>query len=263
MLDDKRYRAELKHVRVIEKITEASNIVSLILKPFHKLKYEPMPPQFIMLWVPGVEEVPLSIADYDNGLIRVTIGDRGPTTHKLVHEINVGDILGFRGPFGKPMSLNKSKYLLIAGGLGAPPILFTLKTLLRKGVKDLVFVIGARTKNMLLYVNEVKNLGIDTYVATDDGSMGFKGQVTDLLDHIIKFYKGYEIIACGPPEMLKTLSLKLYKWGFLNSKIIAEAIVKCCIGVCGSCILGNGLLFCTDGPWFTVKDYVERILKYN
>ena len=259
-MTDNKYNRELKAAKIVDKWREADNTVSLTLKPLNPLKCDPLPPQFIMLWLPGVEEIPLSIVDYKDDILRVTVRDRGPTSHKLVYDTRIGEILGFRGPFGKPFTLNKDKYVLIAGGLGAPPILFTLKTLLRKGVKDVVYVVGARTKSLLLYVDEVKSLGVKVHVATDDGSAGFKGLVTELIDKIIDMYDGYEFIACGPSDMLRTLSLKLYELGYYDAKVIAESIVKCGMGVCGSCVLGKGLLLCTDGPWFTVKDYVEKIL---
>ncbi|MBU2259109.1 dihydroorotate dehydrogenase electron transfer subunit, partial [Patescibacteria group bacterium] len=132
------------------------------------------PGQFAMVWLPGVDEVPMSIAYDDGKLLRITFFAVGDMTQKLAKS-KVGDLVGLRGAFGTHYEWEKGQELaLVAGGYGAAPMYFAAHEAIKDGCSVHVFV-GARSKEHLLYLNELSSLtNVTLHVATDDGSQGFK-----------------------------------------------------------------------------------------
>jgi dihydroorotate dehydrogenase electron transfer subunit len=130
------------------------------------------PGQFIMLWVPGVDEIPLSILDASKSIVSVAVKEVGPATRALAR-MKLGDLVGVRGPFGNGFSENVGKVLMVGGGTGIAPLLFLAKRLCGK-VKSLSFVIGAKTKDELLFLDEFVGLcsAKTSVAATEDGSYG-------------------------------------------------------------------------------------------
>jgi len=205
------------------------------------------PGQFIMLWIPGLEEVPLSPSYYDGSLMRITVMKRGPTT-EAIHRLRIGDRVFYRGPFGNGFKVsNKGRYLLVGGGYGASPIIYTAHKIREYGY-EAMYVEGVKTESDALFIDEAKSLGLDTILVTEDGSSGIKGLVTDYIEEVINEYD--YLLGCGPEGMLLKLLELCNRYG-VKCQLSFEAIVKCGVGICGSCELYNtGLLVCRDGPVF-------------
>ena len=203
--------------------------------------------QFVMVWLPGNNEIPMSVsytAGKEKGL---TIAKVGPTTTKL-HELSVGSKLGIRGPYGNGYDISKAhRILVVAGGCGSAPLGPVLDDAATVG-KELTFVLGARTKDELLFKERVLDLGIELDISTDDGSEGYHGFVTARMEQILSNNQYDLIISCGPEVMLKKVIdiAKKYKTPVQAS---LERYMKCGIGICDSCSI-NGYQVCRDGPVF-------------
>jgi dihydroorotate dehydrogenase electron transfer subunit len=203
------------------------------------------PGQFLMVNVFGYEEIPLSLSSPKS----ITVKAVGETTRALV-EIEEGELLGLRGPFGNPFTPAK-KALIVAGGIGIAPMLYLYEYLVKKGA-DVHVVFGARTEEELIFKEKFKSADL----ATDDGSYGFKGNVVELLKaKEMKLDEFEKIYCCGPEVMLKAL-FKLFKEREVLSKaeFSLERYMRCGIGLCGSCVLENGLRVCKEGPVFRGED---------
>jgi dihydroorotate dehydrogenase electron transfer subunit len=200
------------------------------------------PGQFVMVWVPGVDEIPMALSSPSS----ISVQKVGEATEALF-SCGPGDEIGLRGPFGNSFP-EEGEILAVCGGIGAAPLLHLART-------DRVhtFLLGARSEEELPFVDlldECTNL----LLATDDGSMGYEGLVTDLLNtrHLVDLNKFDAICSCGPEGMMKTV------WDQLKAADRVEKgyfslhrYMKCGIGVCGSCCIDpDGSRVCTEGPVF-------------
>ncbi len=200
------------------------------------------PGQFIMLYLPGFEEIPLSLSSPSS----VTIRAVGETTSALINA-KPGLKVGIRGAFGNPFTLS-DKALLIAGGIGIAPLKY-LHDYLRKCGAEVRVIYGEKTSREIIWAKEFE----DVVVTTEDGSAGIKGTVLDALkDEDLESYS--KIYACGNMEMLAALYKHFKKAEVLHkAEFSLEKYMRCGIGVCGSCVLENGLRVCTDGPVFSAS----------
>ncbi len=206
------------------------------------------PGQFVMLWLPGVDEKPMSIACPTP--LTVTVARVGPFTTEL-HQRKVGDLVGWRGPYGRGFSLHKDRpALLVSGGSGVGPIYFLATRAVERGIPTTV-ALGARTADDLLYVEQFRALGVDLVLATDDGTTGHHGYVTDaILQSPISNLQS-AVYACGPEPMLVTLH-RLCRERDIPGQLSLERYMKCGFGICGQCALDD-LLVCQDGPVFDAE----------
>lgn len=198
------------------------------------------PGQFVMVNLFGYEEIPLSLSSPNS----VTVKAVGETTKALVN-IQTGELLGIRGPFGKPFTPTSGKALIVAGGIGAAPLFYLHDYLKAKGA-DVKVLYGARTQEELIWKSRFENV----VTSTEDGSEGFKGTVFDLVkqERIEKYSKIY---CCGPTALLKALYEYFDEFDALHkTEFSIESYMRCGIGVCGSCVLENGYRVCADGPVF-------------
>ena len=207
------------------------------------------PGQFLMIWLPGVDEVPMSIAMDDGKQTKVTFFDVGDMT-KALFKKNVGDYIGLRGPFGTHYTWNKKQHLiLVAGGYGAAPMYFVAKEAVKDGC-TIDFVIGARGKEHLLYTEEIEALDNTTlHVATDDGSRGHKGYNTEVLEKLLdQSSSSTSVFACGPEMMMKRIS-EMCAEKNVDCSMSLERYMKCGYGLCGNCCVDPlGIRLCVDGP---------------
>ncbi|RLI71519.1 dihydroorotate dehydrogenase electron transfer subunit [Archaeoglobales archaeon] len=221
----------------VEKVIKYNEDYSTIFFNSYLKSY---PGQFVMLNVFGLEEIPLSLSSPNS----VTVKAVGETTKALIN-IQTGELLGMRGPFGQPFTPTSGKALLIAGGIGAAPLFYLHDYLKRKGVEVKVLY-GARTQEELIWKSRFENV----ITATEDGSEGFKGTVFDLTKRE-KIRKYSKIYCCGPETLLKKLYNYFEEHEMLDkTEFSLERYMRCGIGVCGSCVLENGLRVCADGPVF-------------
>lgn len=208
---------------------------------------EARPGQFVMAWLPGVDEKPFSLADANP--IALTVARVGPFTTAM-HGLNLGDRIWLRGPFGAGFSLEPGPALLVGGGYGSAPLSFLARSLRDAG--QLVYaVLGARTAASLLLQHRFLNLGCVLYVATEDGSEGSQSLATDVAERLMNHIAFKNVYACGPNAMLDALSAILQQRR-LPGQLSYEAYMRCGIGVCGSCAHGDQLV-CRDGPVFKVN----------
>jgi dihydroorotate dehydrogenase electron transfer subunit len=207
------------------------------------------PGQFVMVWLPGVDEVPMSIAHDDGSSLKLTFFAVGDMT-KALAELQKGDLVGLRGPFGTHYDWEKGQHLaLVAGGYGAAPMHFVALEAGKDNCKIDVFV-GARGKEHLLYLDELSSLpGVELHVATDDGSEGFKGYNVQQISKVIEEGSSFDqVFACGPEMMLKAV-LDLSEASSIPCQLSLERYMKCGYGLCGNCAVDPlGIRLCTDGP---------------
>lgn len=205
-----------------------------------------------MLWIPGVDEIPLSILNADaNGMISVIVKEVGEATMAL-NSRKVGDIIGVRGPLGNSFSTKPNKMLMVGGGTGIVPLLFLAKKVIAKKKKPTA-VIGAKTSNELLLIKELEETcGKENVIATtEDGSYGLKGLATTPLETLLEKEKFDIIYTCGPERMMRKVFSLAEKHGIIMEASL-ERLMRCAIGLCGSCIIGEYRV-CKDGPVFTTE----------
>ena len=213
------------------------------------------PGHFIMVWIPELEEVPMAPSMYRDGVMRITYKVVGETT-RYMSSLSIGDEVYIRGPLGKPFDLSMDgEYLLIGGGVGAAPLIFAVHRLAEMNYRY-TYVEGVPNKDYKMFIDEALSLGGEAILYTEDGSEGLKGLPTDYLrEHLGKY--DY-ILACGPEALNKTV-YKICKDSNIHCQISMERMVKCGVGVCGSCVVENtGLLVCLDGPVFNVSILKEK-----
>jgi len=210
------------------------------------------PGQFVMVWIPKVDEIPTSLsAITTNGLTSITIAKVGEAT-KALHQRKRDDILGIRGPYGNGFTLTKGKIMIVGGGTGLVP----LKPLSEQLVKlstELAFLLGAKTKDELLFLDRINQTLSKTkaeiVVTTEDGSHGLKGVTTDQAEQKLAKGKFDMIYSCGPEQMMHKMFLLAERY-HTPLQVSLERIMRCAIGLCGSCVIGK-LRVCKDGPVLT------------
>ena len=222
-----------------------------------------LPGQFVIVRADECgERVPLTIADFDAEAGSVTIVTQtiGVSTRKIC-ALEVGDALAdFAGPLGHPSEfvrmspeeLRGRRYLFIGGGVGTAPVYPQVKWLHEHGVGADV-IIGAKNKEMLIYTDEMRAVAEHLYIATDDGSEGFKGLVTQLFEQLIAQGCRYdECVAIGPMIMMKFVALTTAKYA-LKTTVSLNALMVDGTGMCGACrvsVGGRTRFTCVDGPEF-------------
>lgn len=209
------------------------------------------------------ERIPLTICDYNRETGEVTIVFQivGASTERMAG-LEVGDFfMDFVGPLGRASelveesldSLKNKKILFVAGGVGTAPVYPQVKWLHEHGVAADV-VVGAKTKDMLILQKEMEAVAGNLYVATDDGSFGFKGLVTEVVKNLVeKEGKSYDVcIAIGPMIMMKFVTI-LTKELNIPTVVSLNPIMVDGTGMCGACrvTVGDEVKFaCVDGPEF-------------
>lgn len=210
---------------------------------------EARPGQFVMLWLPGLQDKPFSIANADP--LSLTVAAVGPFSDAL-HHLKTGDSIWVRGPLGHGYHLADppARLLLVGGGYGVAPLLFLARTALAAG-HTLSTIIGARTKAELLLVEAFEALGGSVWLTTEDGSVGLQGVVTDAMPRAFSGPAGKPatVYSCGPTGMLRAVA-GVCAAEHIPVQLSWEAYMRCGLGLCGSCEVGLGWLTCLDGPVF-------------
>ena len=211
------------------------------------------PGQFVMVWLPGVGEKPFSLSG--NAPLRLSVAAVGPFSAALAG-LQAGDRIWLRGPLGVGFALKGRHALLVGGGYGAAPLAFLAREALKAGGTVRV-LLGARTAAELMLEEALRGLGCYVEVATEDGSRGSMGLVTALAEQAIEQARPDGVYACGPSGMLMTLWQLCQRAG-LPAQLSFEGLVRCGVGLCGSCELPEelclrlglapGWLVCHDGP---------------
>ena len=209
------------------------------------------------------ERIPLTVCDYDRekGLVTIVFQTVGASTERMA-QMAAGDAFDtVVGPLGRPSemtqeneaALKRKKFLFIAGGVGTAPVYPQVKWLHERGIKADV-VIGGRSEELLILVEEMKAVAGNVYLATNDGSAGVKGLVTDVVRDLVQ-NKGahYDLcVAIGPMIMMKFAALLTKELG-IRTIVSLNPIMVDGTGMCGACrvsVGGETKFACVDGPEF-------------
>ena len=209
-----------------------------------------LPGQFAMVWIPGVNELPMSVMiSQESGKAAFTVRKHGPASTGLFN-VKVGEQIGVRGPYGNSFDLKEGKLLLVGGGTGLVPMMRLLTFV--KSTDDVTVLIGAKSKEEVFFEDLanglLENNSHNVIVSTDDGSYGEKGFVTDLVEKLVSETHYDGVYVCGPEIMMyKTVQSAHSRNIFVQASL--ERMMKCGVGICGSCCVGEDLT-CRDGTIF-------------
>ncbi|MDI6735009.1 MAG: sulfide/dihydroorotate dehydrogenase-like FAD/NAD-binding protein [bacterium] len=242
------------------KILEAKQLateIKLFVVDAPKVAHACKPGQFIILKINEQgERIPLTIYDYDSekGTISIIFQEVGKTTRQL-GRLKAGDELqDFVGPLGKPIEVTGShkRIICVGGGVGVAPVYPKARALKNSGA-EVVAIIGARSKDLIILEEEMKAVSNELYVCTDDGSYGEHGFVTQVLERLLQSQQKPDlVIAIGPLPMMKACCHVTKKFD-TPTLVSLNSIMVDGTGMCGSCRVTEGgqtKFACVDGPGF-------------
>ncbi|MCR5828322.1 MAG: sulfide/dihydroorotate dehydrogenase-like FAD/NAD-binding protein [Bacteroidales bacterium] len=248
--------------RIIEKKLLARNIY-LIKVEAPRIAASALPGQFlVVINDPKGERIPLTISDYDKqaGTVDMVIQQIGVST-RLLCSRNVGECYSsVLGPLGVPSDFVKMsdeelkgrRYLFVAGGVGTAPVYPQAKYLHERGAMVDV-IIGAKTKDLLIFEEAMSKVCTNLYVCTDDGSYGFGGLVTKKIEDLLANGKTYDqAVAIGPMIMMKFVTKTLQPSG-IPLTVSLNTLMVDATGMCGACrvtVGGKTRFACVEGPEF-------------
>lgn len=255
-------------VRISEIIQESNEVKTInfniksILEDRLIEYQEPTPGQFLMVWVPGVDEIPMSLSGFnENGNWSITVKNIGECTDALFN-LKKGALIGIRGPFGQGFQIPQSSSseqlnIVIGGGIGMAPLIPLITSLLKSNIETIV-IEGVKCDEELIYKDYLNTKLVENksfFLSTDDGSCGYKGFATELFSSIVEKNrkngkKISQVFSCGPEIMLFEL-LRVCKKENIPYQASLERIMRCGFGMCGLCVLDPvGLRVCKEGPVF-------------
>lgn len=225
--------------------------------------------QFVILRVDeDGERVPFTVCDYSrvDSTVSIMVQEVGYTTAKLA-QMKVGDALcDFVGPLGNPTDLSEyNNICLIGGGIGSA-VIYPQSKQLHAQKKPADVILGARNKDLLMYIDEFRTNANELYLVTDDGSCGQKGFVTDMLKSLVENKKNYDcVFAVGPLPMMKAVC-NLTKTLGIHTVVSMNSMMVDGTGMCACCRLsvgGETKYACIDGPEFDghLVDFDEAIAR--
>ncbi|QLJ53257.1 MAG: Dihydroorotate dehydrogenase (NAD(+)), electron transfer subunit [Candidatus Fermentimicrarchaeum limneticum] len=205
-----------------------------------------IPGQFVMVWLPGVDEKPYALS-YMDGEAAVTVQRRGKFTDEIF-KLKKGDYIGVGGPYGNGFDVDVCKRpCIIAGGIGIAPLAPLAEKLARKKP---IIIMGAATKEKLIFRERMEKV-CKVEHTTDDGSCGRKCFASDILEEVIEKCRVDVVYGCGPEMMLKRV-FEICRKNRVECQLSLERYMHCGLGVCGSCAV-DGYRVCVDGPVFSSK----------
>ncbi|KYH31655.1 sulfide/dihydroorotate dehydrogenase-like FAD/NAD-binding protein [Neomoorella mulderi] len=240
--------------------------------------------QFIILRIDEEgERIPLTIADFDRtrGTITTIFQEVGYTTRRL-GTLEAGDALAdFVGPLGQPSEIaNYGRVVCVGGGVGVAPV-YPIARALKEAGNEVISIIGARTKELLIWEDEMRAVSSELLVATDDGSYGHHGFVTDLLKQVLEERGNVaRVWGIGPVVMMRAVAETTRPFG-VPTIVSMNPIMVDGTGMCGACrvsVGGETKFACVDGPEFDghqvdwqlalrrmnmYREEEERILKFH
>jgi len=246
-------------------IIETPTIKTFCFRP--KENFEFNTGQFIELTLPGIGEAPFTPSSDPSvkDRLEVTMMNVGRVT-SILHSVSKNTTVGIRGPYGKGYPLDKfegKEILIVGGGVGLAPLRSLLFSLFAKidQYKKVALRYGARTPSDIIYKDTISNWAkkkkTDIVITVDVGDSSWKGNVglvTTILKDLPVDLKNAVSVVCGPPIMMKFVTLKLLDLGF-NPKDVylsMEKNMSCGLGKCGHCRIGK-FYTCKDGPVFTYE----------
>ncbi len=241
---------------------DTANTVTIGISPVEEALPAPLPGQFEMLWAFGVGEVPISVSGLGDGDGRLehTIRAVGAVTRALC-AVEVGDVVGVRGPFGEGWDLDRATgrdLVIVAGGLGLAPVRPVIREAFatRHRFGRMAVLVGARDPANLLYQEDLETwrgrFDVEVEVTVDAAPPSWRGDVgvvTKLMDRAPVDFSATTAVVCGPEVMMRFVSQALADRGVPRHEILIsmERNMRCAIGHCGHCQLGPEFI-CKDGP---------------
>ena len=245
------------HICIIEKVVNETPTVRTLY--FHDpVLANVLPGQFAMVWIPGVNELPMSVMISENDeKSGFTVRKRGESSTAL-YNLQVGQQIGVRGPYGNSFDIKDGEILLIGGGTGLVPLMRLIK--FSKDTNKITLLMGSQTKEEVFFEDMAKNSwlcnNLNCISVTEDGSYGEKGYVTDVLEKLLEENTYDAIYTCGPELMMyKVVKLANEKGIFVQASL--ERMMKCGVGICGSCCVNEDLV-CRDGTVFDGQHLAEN-----
>ncbi|MGD9826497.1 dihydroorotate dehydrogenase electron transfer subunit [Desulfobacter sp.] len=226
------------------------------------------PGQFVMVWIPGVDEKPYTISHHCPDRFGITVEAKGVFSKKAV-SLGPGDNIGIRGPFGNGFNMGSGhkRVAVVAGGCGMAPLAPLVEAFETHNGPEILLIQGARSKSFLLYPDRFT---AKAEICTDDGSKGYKGFVTDILVDKIKalsanLVPGFDMVYTCGPEIMMAKVFEICEAHAIPCQVSLERYMRCGFGVCGACVCGYAVV-CKDGPVFgskalrTMADFNTRAL---
>ncbi len=252
---------------VVKKRNLRNDYYSFTFGPFPKVSLC-KPGQFLHIKLPNSNiffRRAFSIASVSPELkqIEIIIRAVGRGTMQMAN-MRKGDKVNILGPLGNKFTAPKKTQtaLIVAGGVGFPPLMFFVEQLIRHGfpARQIEFFYGGRSKIDILERAKLRKLGLMLHPVTEDGSLGKKGLVTEPLERMIRTADektSFRLFSCGPEPMLKAINELCLKHG-VSGELSLEAPMPCGIGVCLGCVVplttGGHARVCVDGPIFSVGE---------
>jgi ferredoxin--NADP+ reductase len=241
--------------KIVEKVVLSENVVKMILEA-PAIARKRKAGQFIVLLMDEKgERIPLTIVDSDpeKGAITIIFQVVGKTTAAMAG-MNVGDHFSdVQGPLGNPTDIKKIGQAVCIGGGAGVGVVYPLAAALKQAGNRVISIIGARTKDLLILEGEMKQVSDRLIVATDDGSYGFHGFVSTVLQNLIdEGEKIEEVFAIGPVPMMKVIANLTRPYG-IKTVVSLNPIMVDATGMCGACrvsVGGKTRFTCVDGPEF-------------
>ena len=242
--------------QIVEK-ADLTDITKLFRVKAPMVAKSAQPGQFVVVRISETgERIPLTIADYDReeGTVTIVVQAIGKTS-TMMNDLKEGDfMLDFAGPLGKAAELPESGHVcLIGGGFGVAPVLPIAKALFGKEGIKVTSIIGARSQDLLILEDEMAAFSDELHVATDDGSKGHKGFVTQVLEQLHNKGSDFDVVyAIGPMPMMRAVGMTTKPWG-LKTLVSVDPIMVDGTGMCGACrvtVGGETKFACVDGPIF-------------
>ncbi len=255
--------ATIVHKRLLTPATKLFRVEAPLIAAAAK------PGQFVIVRVhEDGERIPLTIADYDRrrGLITIVVQEVGVTTERL-GALDAGQaILDLAGPLGCPLEIPAGGHVVgIGGGFGAAALLCLMRELTERGDRTTV-IIGARRRDLLILVNELRAVCNHLELCTDDGSAGFKGFVTERLQQLVEGDgpgRPDRVLAIGPMPMMRAVA-ETTRGAGIPTLVSLDPLMIDGTGMCGGCrvSVGGEMKFaCVDGPFFDAHqvDFAEAL----
>jgi ferredoxin--NADP+ reductase len=224
------------------------------------------PGQFIVIKIDEKgERIPLTIVDKDKaeGTITIIFQEVGKTTKNLAVLDAGSEVMDIIGPLGRPTHVEKlGRVLCVGGGVGTAEI-YPVAKALKEGGNEIISIIGARNKDLLLFADEMKAISSALHITTDDGSAGRKGFVTDVLKELLREGKYNLVYSVGPVLMMKAVADATRDYN-IKTLVSLNANMVDATGMCGTCrvtVGGKTKFTCVDGPDFDAHqiDFAEFI----
>jgi len=219
------------------------------------------PGQFAMIWIPSIDEVPMSLSMLNpRGRQAAITAERVGEATSALHKMRKGDLIGVRGPFGNSYAVTKAHKVMIVGGGTGLASLAPLVDKLTQETARITLLMGAKTNRELLFHDRMSQVLAKTkgqlIATTEDGTFGLRGLVTTQAEKLLNKGEKFDTaIACGPEKMMYKTFLLTEKFR-LPLQASLERFMRCAIGICGTCTIGKYRV-CKDGPVFTGQQLRE------